>query len=168
MRPHLAAKKNFDQIRMLFNDGDFVIETKYDGERIQLHFDENDIKVYSRNCHDVTNIYGAFFSSFIRQSIGACAGILDGELAVVDKSTLKPVEFGKNKNIAVATTISLSTLGSSKENSNGGDLRYQLCCNLIYSNSRLCLRYIVRQRLKGGSLRFRNCKDSIIRSEESA
>ena len=34
----LAARKSPNDIRSLFEGKDFIIETKYDGERIQCHF----------------------------------------------------------------------------------------------------------------------------------
>lgn len=38
IKPMLAAKKTPDEIRSILAGKEFLIETKYDGERIQCHF----------------------------------------------------------------------------------------------------------------------------------
>ena len=38
IKPMLAAKRSPNDIRQLIEGKEFVIETKYDGERIQCHF----------------------------------------------------------------------------------------------------------------------------------
>ena len=114
VRPQLAARKNLEESMHLFASTKYLIETKYDGERVQVHFDEESLKVFSRNNHDVTSVYGRHLSKWIREGVSAKAGILDGELAVVDRLTFKTVEFGKNKTVAA------------EENHE----RYTLCCSL--------------------------------------
>ena len=103
VRPQLAARKTWDEIRGLFEGEQFYVENKYDGERIQAHFNEQEIRFYSRNCHDVTSLYLPQMETSLRQALtGADAGILDGELIVVESGTLKAVEFGKNKTVALS------------------------------------------------------------------
>lgn len=66
LRPYLAKRVNPDKIQALFNGQKFYIEEKFDGERIQLHFDENEMKFFSRNCFDATTLYLPHFESIIR------------------------------------------------------------------------------------------------------
>ena len=44
----LAGKKTVEEIRSLLSGQRIIIETKFDGERIQCHFDKNDLKFFSR------------------------------------------------------------------------------------------------------------------------
>jgi DNA ligase-1 len=100
LRPYLAKRINTEKIRDIFNGTKFYIEEKYDGERIQLHFDENEIKFFSRNCFDATDLYLPHFKSLIKNNIRAESAILDGEMIVVDKFTFESMEFGKNRIVA--------------------------------------------------------------------
>ena len=38
IKPMLAGKKNLEELKLLIQDKQFLIETKFDGERIQCHF----------------------------------------------------------------------------------------------------------------------------------
>lgn len=119
VRPFLALRRTANQILNIFLGEEFFTETKYDGERIQLHLYNDQLRFYSRNCHDVTDLYEPHFKPFLIQNIKASAAIFDGELIVVDSSTLKPVEFGKNRSIALEGA--------------GANQDFNLCCkkNLI-------------------------------------
>jgi len=98
---------------------EFILETKYDGERMQLHFDETDIKFFSRNCLDATYLYLPHFKNIVRKQINADCAILDGEMIVVKRSTLEPVEFGLNRTVAQSVD----------------DQEHQLCCKPLLTNS---------------------------------
>jgi len=100
VRPQLAARKHERDVAAVFSGDPFLIETKFDGERLQVHIDEERVKLYSRNCHDVTETYNSVISE-LREGLRGCkAGIFDGELCVVDKATKKRQPFGKNKVVA--------------------------------------------------------------------
>lgn len=101
----------------------FIIETKYDGERLQCHFDEHSMRMFSRNCHDVTEIYGQALNEVIRKSVNAKAAILDGEVVVVDKQSFKPAPFGKNKQVALEESRRFVDERAEPTSS------FQLCCN---------------------------------------
>jgi len=45
MRPMLASRKTYEQINNLFLNNKFTIETKYDGERIQIHIKGDEIRL---------------------------------------------------------------------------------------------------------------------------
>jgi DNA ligase-4 len=53
----LAQKKALRDIAYILEGKDFLIETKYDGERIQCHINEHEIRFFTRNSHNYTNIY---------------------------------------------------------------------------------------------------------------
>lgn len=55
MKPMLAGKKPltfFDE-----QEKEYLLETKFDGERLQVHMDKNNIKLFSRNAKDYTHLY---------------------------------------------------------------------------------------------------------------
>jgi len=88
IKPMLAGKRKADEIRSVFAGSELLIETKFDGERIQCHFNADDLKFFSRNSNDYTHIYGPKLGQIVRDSLGAPAGILDGEIVVLEKKDL--------------------------------------------------------------------------------
>lgn len=109
----LAAKKTLEDLQTMFMDQDFLIETKFDGERIQCHFNHEQIKFYSRNSNDYTHIYGPKMIEIIRENVSALSAILDGEIIVINKLTGEHVQFGMNKSVALE---------------NSDDENLSLCC----------------------------------------
>jgi len=63
--------------------GEAVVEWKYDGARVQVHYDGDDVRLYSRNMEDVTDPLPEIVS-FVRDRLDAPA-ILDGEVVAVDE-----------------------------------------------------------------------------------
>eukprot|EP01017_Pseudomicrothorax_dubius_P032816 TRINITY_DN4334_c0_g1_i4.p1 TRINITY_DN4334_c0_g1~~TRINITY_DN4334_c0_g1_i4.p1 ORF type:complete len:672 (+),score=145.76 TRINITY_DN4334_c0_g1_i4:1902-3917(+) len=113
IKPMLAGKKRAEEVREMFSgEAEFLIETKYDGERIQCHFNNDSLRFFSRNSNDYTNIYGKKLSEVVRENVSAMAAILDGEVIVVNKHTGEQVQFGMNKTVALE---------------NSGDDTLQLC-----------------------------------------
>ncbi|EGR30594.1 hypothetical protein IMG5_128250, partial [Ichthyophthirius multifiliis] len=103
IRPMLAQKKSLKDIQYILEGKDFLIETKYDGERIQCHVTENEIRFFTRNSHNYTNIYHkmcVIVRHGISQEINEC--ILDGEMVVLEKESGQSVQFGMNKVVALS------------------------------------------------------------------
>ena len=100
IKPMLVARMTLDNIIKTFQGIKVLVETKFDGERIQCHFHENEVQFYTRNSVDYTAIYGPKFSHLIKTSINAKSAILDGEIVVYDKVNKKYAPFGDNKTIA--------------------------------------------------------------------
>ncbi len=99
----LAGKLNLKQINDFVRQRDHVyVETKFDGERIQCHFQDQVIMYFSRNSNDVTQIYGPKLTSHMKeaidQNVQAC--VLDGEIIVWDNELGKAAPFGQNKAVA--------------------------------------------------------------------
>uniref|UniRef100_A0A0A9ZG36 DNA ligase 4 n=2 Tax=Lygus hesperus TaxID=30085 RepID=A0A0A9ZG36_LYGHE len=83
-RPMLSERT--DARKFNFTDT-LIIETKYDGERFQLHFSNNKFKYFSRNGYEYTQTFGedefsGYFSRLIRNqfSPSLTSVILDGEM----------------------------------------------------------------------------------------
>ncbi|KAJ3410685.1 DNA ligase (ATP) [Chytridiales sp. JEL 0842] len=84
----------------------FWIQTKLDGERMQLHKDGDSYKWFSRNGKDYTDLYGASKYSTMAKVAQACIRtdvktcILDGELIAYSTENGGFEEFGKLKTAA--------------------------------------------------------------------
>ena len=100
IKPMLVARMTLDNIIKTFQGVNSLVETKYDGERIQCHLHENEVQFFTRKGVDYTAIYGPKFSHLIKTSINAKSAILDGEIVVYDKVNQKFAPFGDNKTIA--------------------------------------------------------------------
>ncbi|RXK49120.1 ATP-dependent DNA ligase LigA [Halorientalis pallida] len=59
-----------------------AVETKYDGARVQVHYDGDAVSLYSRNMEDVTDPLPEIVA-FVEESL-AVPAILDGEVVAVD------------------------------------------------------------------------------------
>lgn len=102
IKPMLASRMTLHDIIDNFMSIETIVETKYDGERIQCHFKDGQIKLFTRNAVDYTELYGPKLSSFLSQAIKAKCVILDGEVVVWDKANNKFSAFGENKAVALS------------------------------------------------------------------
>ncbi|KAF9930995.1 DNA ligase (ATP) [Linnemannia zychae] len=82
----------------------FWIETKIDGERVQIHKDGDNYRYWSRNSTEFTHLYGATpnegsLTPFIHPLINPKAEklILDGEMVEYDPVTKEVISFGTVK-----------------------------------------------------------------------
>lgn len=64
--------------------GEVAVEWKYDGARIQVHYDGEDVRLFSRNMEDVTAPLPEIVS-FVHEYLTVPA-IIDGEVVAVDES----------------------------------------------------------------------------------
>ena len=62
--------------------GEWIVQEKYDGMRIQVHKIDNKIKVYSYNEKDITDKCKEIVEEMKKKHFGDC--ILDGELILFD------------------------------------------------------------------------------------
>ncbi|KAJ7344499.1 hypothetical protein JRQ81_000449 [Phrynocephalus forsythii] len=93
-KPMLAAIANIQQIEKQMNNQSFYIETKLDGERMQMHKDGDVYKYFSRNGYDYTLQFGAsplegsltpFVHNVFKENVQNC--ILDGEMMAYNPTT---------------------------------------------------------------------------------
>ncbi|KAL4205377.1 hypothetical protein AMTRI_Chr01g136960 [Amborella trichopoda] len=106
VRPQLAmrvadASSAWKKV-LLLHGKQVVIECKFDGDRIQIHKNGNELCFFSRNFIDHPE-YGHAMSSLILQNVLVERCILDGEMLVWDTSTNRFAEFGSNQEIAKAS-----------------------------------------------------------------
>jgi len=106
-KPQLADRVTIGKIVKEMGEKEFFIETKYDGERCQLHKKGNDFKYFSRNGFDFTSDYGAtasetgkftaFFTPCLKTHVKDI--ILDGEICAWSKEDMALLQKGEQFNI---------------------------------------------------------------------
>ncbi|XP_076839180.1 DNA ligase 4 [Brachyhypopomus gauderio] len=93
-KPMLAAVANIRQVEKQMGNQPFYIETKLDGERIQLHKDGIVYKYYTRNSFEYTQQFGAsplegsltpYIHNTFKSHVVNC--ILDGEMMAYNPTT---------------------------------------------------------------------------------
>ncbi|XP_029524577.1 DNA ligase 4 [Oncorhynchus nerka] len=93
-KPMLAAVANMRQVEKQMGNSTFFIETKLDGERIQLHKDGDVYKYFTRNSFEYTQQFGAsslegsltpFIHNVFKPHVVKC--ILDGEMMAYNPTT---------------------------------------------------------------------------------
>ncbi|OUJ18072.1 ATP-dependent DNA ligase CDC9 [Methanonatronarchaeum thermophilum] len=78
IRMMLAQRlENLDEVKDKLEDR-FAAEVKYDGERMQIHKKNDEVKIYSRRMEDITHQYPDVVKA-INQSIGSKEVIVEGE-----------------------------------------------------------------------------------------
>uniref|UniRef100_A0A8C5EWY9 DNA ligase n=1 Tax=Gopherus evgoodei TaxID=1825980 RepID=A0A8C5EWY9_9SAUR len=105
-KPMLAAIANVQQIEKQMNRRSFYIETKLDGERMQMHKYGDVYKYFSRNGFEYTQQFGAsplegsltpFIHNVFKNSIQNC--ILDGEMMAYNPNTQTFMQKGNKFDI---------------------------------------------------------------------
>lgn len=105
-KPMLAAIANIQQIEKQMNHQSFYIETKLDGERMQMHKDGDVYKYFSRNGYDYTQQFGdspldgsltPFIHNVFRMDVQNC--ILDGEMMAYNPNTQTFMQKGNKFDI---------------------------------------------------------------------
>lgn len=77
----------------------FLMEPKFDGERMQLHKMGSHVLTYTRNRKDSTAIYGALLAPAVLSAVRAHNCILDGEIMLWDETGQKWVPFEDMRSI---------------------------------------------------------------------
>lgn len=87
--------KGVQEVLRRFEGMNFTCEWKYDGERAQIHIDENgDVKIYSRNQEDNTSKYPDIISRLDaakKDTVKSC--ILDCEAVAWDRENEQILPF---------------------------------------------------------------------------
>ena len=102
IKPMLADKMPLKNLQdVLLKCKKVMLETKFDGERIQCHIKDEQVKFFSRNANHYTYIYGPKMGKVMRDHVNAKSCILDGEMVVYDKFEKCIVPYGQNKTVAL-------------------------------------------------------------------
>lgn len=90
-RPMLGQRVVIDEVEKLMNNVDFIVETKIDGERMQMHKNDEEFRYFSRNSNDYSENFGTsryrgtltpFICNLFKPEVKTC--ILDGEMVGYD------------------------------------------------------------------------------------
>uniref|UniRef100_A0A3P9LD70 DNA ligase n=1 Tax=Oryzias latipes TaxID=8090 RepID=A0A3P9LD70_ORYLA len=93
-KPMLAAVANIRNVEKQMGNSPFYVETKLDGERIQLHKDGDVYKYFSRNAFEYTQQFGGsplegsltpYIHNVFKSHVANC--ILDGEMMAYNPTT---------------------------------------------------------------------------------
>ena len=89
----MAAKKLSDATEILQKVGaKALVEYKYDGERVQVHKDGDEVVLFSRRQEKITTQYPDV-AELVRKNIKAETCVIEGEIVAVDSSTGKMRPF---------------------------------------------------------------------------
>ena len=67
--PMLAKRaKNWRTVTESMKGSNFVVEPKFDGERVLIHKVGDEIKMTTRNRYDVTDLYGPCLSVYVKKA----------------------------------------------------------------------------------------------------
>jgi DNA ligase-1 len=81
-----------DLAELAGEDGRALVETKYDGARVQLHIDDGEVRLFTRRLEEVTEQFPEVVAA-VGEAIEADRALLDGELVGYDPETGEPVPF---------------------------------------------------------------------------
>ncbi|VAH35972.1 unnamed protein product [Triticum turgidum subsp. durum] len=105
VRPQLAMRVgNASSAWKKLHGKPVVAECKFDGDRIQIHKNGEEIHFFSRTFLDHSE-YTSGMSKFIKENILVDRCILDGEMLVWDTALNRFAEFGSNQEIDIAFDI---------------------------------------------------------------
>lgn len=108
-RPQLASRvAGVEEAWRKLRGKRIVAECKFDGDRIQIHKNGNDVHFYSRSFIDHKE-YTEGLAAIILKQIQIERCILDGEMLVWNKLTNRFAEFGSNQEVAKAAKDGLKT-----------------------------------------------------------
>ncbi|XP_012702657.2 putative DNA ligase 4 [Setaria italica] len=109
VRPQLAMRvRDASAAWKKLHGKQVVAECKFDGDRIQIHKNGEEIHFFSRSFLDHSE-YAPGMSKIIKENILVDRCILDGEMLVWDTALNRFAEFGSNQEIAKAAREGLET-----------------------------------------------------------
>ncbi|CAM6048477.1 unnamed protein product [Sphagnum compactum] len=136
VRPQLAARVgNLEEAWKKLRGKEVVVECKFDGDRIQVHKNGNDIHFFSRTFIDHSEFKEAIADTLC-QNILPEKCILDGEMLVWDRLTNRFAEFGSNRGIAKEAKDGLDT----------GQQREDVAFDILYSGDSSVIHRPLRER----------------------
>lgn len=91
----MLAQKFSNDMNKILNNFEMYQEVKFDGERFQMHFDNNEFKWFSRNAHDFSDGFNAFISPLIKFKVVVHSVILDGEMIIWSKTDSRFITKGE-------------------------------------------------------------------------
>ena len=109
----------------------FVVQPKYDGERIILHWDatacggHGELALYTRNANIYTEKYGNALKPWLRKHVKADKVILDGEMLSWDSTLHRFGQFGNNNGVMLEQQLWQAHARWSRAVASDGSVLYQ-------------------------------------------
>jgi DNA ligase-4 len=102
MRPMLADKVHLSTLLQDVREKEIVIETKLDGERLLLHYEQASSKLFlfSRQGTDYSEEYGRQLKPIVKQHCLCSSCVLDGEVLAWNETDQAFEDFGSLKTVA--------------------------------------------------------------------
>jgi len=95
VRPQLAQRVDkLSQIREKIDSKEISAEEKYDGERIQAHKNDDEVRLFSRRLNEVTHQFPEIVEN-VREKVEAESAIIDGEAVAYDFEAREYYPFQK-------------------------------------------------------------------------
>lgn len=140
-RPMLAERAMLEKVEAQMNHKTYYAETKYDGERSQIHKKGNNYKYFSRNGFDFTDNFGGdphsgLFTPYLHNLFRADVRdvILDGEVVCWSKTHKSIISKGEHMDV--------------KNLRDDGDYQVCLCAfDIIYLNGEVLTNLPLSERL---------------------
>ncbi len=89
IRMMLAQRlKKLSEIKEKMGGGEFAAEEKYDGERMQVHKDGGEVKLFSRRLDDITDQYPDVVE-YVKENVVSEKAIIEGEAVAIEDGELK-------------------------------------------------------------------------------
>ncbi|XP_041473446.1 DNA ligase 4-like isoform X2 [Lytechinus variegatus] len=104
--PMLGERAKITQVERIMEHKSFLIETKLDGERMQLHKEGDKYMYFSRRSHDYSGSFGKspmegsltpYIANCFKSNVHSC--ILDGEMCAYNADTKAFISKGENFDI---------------------------------------------------------------------
>jgi DNA ligase-4 len=102
LRPMLADRCMLDDKLLAKLGVPFAIETKFDGERMQIHKDGDTVRYFARKGKEWTAVFEHKLTPLVRKLVGVNSCILDGEVVAWDSVRKCWAEFGSVKTVAMS------------------------------------------------------------------
>jgi len=160
-RPMLAERAVIEKVENQMNHKQFYVETKYDGERSQLHKKGNKYMYFSRNCFDFTSNFGGtpnsgIFTPYVHNQFLPHVDeiILDGEMVAWSKKHNTIVSKGEHVDV--------------KNLREDGDCQVCLCIfDILYLNGQVLTNLPLNLRLEKIKSVIRQKEGRVIITERS-
>jgi DNA ligase-4 len=102
MKPMLADKVHLSTLQQDVRDKEIVVETKLDGERLLLHYEQksSSLFLFSRQGTDYSDEYGRQLKHVVKEHCDCSSCVLDGEILAWNEVEQVFEDFGTLKTVA--------------------------------------------------------------------
>lgn len=111
VKPMLAMQMDPENVVSQMRDAEFVIETKFDGNRIQVHRSGDHLAYFSRKGHNHYSDYSNSLNAVILEHVHCDNFIIDGELITWLDSENRYGKFKEVRSVGIAGREGIKSMG---------------------------------------------------------